>query len=194
MRTFFTVITLATLAGWLNCHQSKPATNTTPCAILSSNQQKQDLLALLHNMEQESAGFVSMKELKKSKSFQVIYDNPEPYQEEIFRLMTSDQIALTDKTWMIETQSKCDDIYYQFALQIATLVKTNKLDGSGEKVLTHLIMPANSPTNPFLHPENLKFQHLLDDIYQIKDHTPEFLSLVEDIKSGYVLEHWNLYY
>ena len=165
--------------------------------LVSNNHTKGNIDSLLSRvkLETDSLSCVSMKELRRSKSFQILFDSPSSYQEAIVQRLTRNDYPLTYKMWLIESQCQCDDIYLIFCKKVLNLYKNGAFNkDEEEQILLELLAPANSTSHPFLRRENNHFKDLLQEIKQLPIAQTELKAFIADVESGYVLEHWGAYY
>ena len=68
---------------------------------------------LLRMISAESWSFVVKAELLQSKSFRYLYNHPDLYKADILNYIQDDSIALSFKSWALDSQTACDDQYFK---------------------------------------------------------------------------------
>lgn len=193
-----TIFPLSLFAVFAQCTQYTTTVPPLPsdCQV-SNNHPRVNIDSLLSRVkvETDSLSCVSMKELRRSKSFQILYDSPSSYQEAIIQRLTRNDYPLTYKIWLIESQCQCDDVYLVFCEKVLNLCKNGAFNKDEEEhILLELLAPANSTSHPFLRRENTHFKNLLQEIKQLPVAQTGLKAFIADVESGYVLEHWGAYY
>ena len=174
------------------CNHQNPAKKVekAQCDLNKSNDHL-PLDSIMSAIDRESKDFVVMQEMPKSKSFQILFDNPAPYLDDILAYICDTTNSMTHRTWCIESQCKCDDFYYPFCEKAIQLFEQGALD---EHFIYYILIPLNGKTLPFVRNEDDRFKHLLLKLEKSNRCSKDVLELISDIKSGYVLENLELYY
>ena len=163
--------------------------NACPEEFSSIN--KIDLDTIFFRINQESYSNVSMAEALRSKSFKYLYDHPMAYQEEILSYLPDSSKLLTYRAWAIESQSACDDNYYQFSKKVIELFKQEKIE---KRLLFHLLNPLVNRNFPFIRNyQNKRFKNLLEQLKSLPKTPKDIKEFIDDIQSGYVCKHIELY-
>lgn len=151
---------------------------------------RQNIDTIMKRIEAESFSFVKEQELLKSHSFNILYNNPKSYQNEILQYISDTTKLFGFRSWAISSQSACDDHYYDFSNKVIALYTAGKLE---EKLLFTLIDPGVNNNLPYIRNDrNLRFRQLLKSL-EAQKISEDPSRYIQAVLSDYVCANLVLY-
>lgn len=149
-----------------------------------------NLDTIMERIKIESFSAVKKSELLNSQSFEILYKNPNLYQNEILQYISDTTKLFGFRSWAISSQSACDDHYYNFSNKVITLYAEGKFE---EKLLFTLIDPGVNKNLPYIRNDrNLRFRQLLKSLAMQKI-SEDLSRYIQAVLSDYVCANLVLY-